>query len=229
MVTDNEVKDASEENDEEKQDAASRRKAGRKKAYRKRRKPADGGESSADAPADETKAPPQPAPSQETSQQSEEPLPDVEPVPEPITADYSPPAEDAPPPPRQENSSRQETRYNNDKGYYRGDRNRGDARGNRDFGAPRQNAVAEHSQRPAASHVDSSRELPLLNVDEIKGVKREKVVEMAVRAGVENAEHMTRQEIVFNMVRRHLRAGGRVRGSGVLEILPDGFGFLRSP
>ncbi|MBN1809072.1 MAG: transcription termination factor Rho [Planctomycetes bacterium] len=172
---------------------------------------------------------------QDDSSDDDGPIP--EPVPEPISADYSPPAEDAPipvrqaPPPRDHDRDRDRDNRNKSKRDRRnGRRDNRDRDRNRNFRRDRDhrrpfNPKVEVVDRPVPINPD----LPLLNVDEVKGVKREQVVEMAIQMGVDNAEHMTRQEIVFNMVRRHLRAGGRVRGSGVLEILPDGFGFLRSP
>ena len=54
------------------------------------------------------------------------------------------------------------------------------------------------------------------------------LVAMARRLGLDNASNMRKQELVFEIVRRQ-PDGGTARGAGVLEILPDGFGFLRSP
>jgi transcription termination factor Rho len=118
---------------------------------------------------------------------------------------------------------------NRDRGRQYGGERREYRYQNNNYSARPQTTVSDGADKPIAQEVVTNPNLPLLNVDEIKGVPRDKVVEFAVKMGVENAEHMMRQEIIFNMVRRHLRAGGRVRGSGVLEILPDGFGFLRSP
>lgn len=54
------------------------------------------------------------------------------------------------------------------------------------------------------------------------------LVDIARELGVDNASGLSKQELVFEIVRRSAGAGG-VPGSGVLETLSDGFGFLRSP
>jgi transcription termination factor Rho len=46
---------------------------------------------------------------------------------------------------------------------------------------------------------------------------------------IENAAGMRRQDMVFEVLKRAARLGEDIYGSGVLEILPDGYGFLRSP
>ena len=54
------------------------------------------------------------------------------------------------------------------------------------------------------------------------------LVHLAQDLGVDNAANLRKQELIFEIVR--LRAGtGGARGMGILEKLPDGFGFLRSP
>ncbi|MBI3073841.1 MAG: transcription termination factor Rho [Deltaproteobacteria bacterium] len=63
-------------------------------------------------------------------------------------------------------------------------------------------------------------------------LKRKKIGELAQLArdlGVENAAGMKRQEIMFSILQQHTEKAGVVYGEGVLETLPDGFGFLRSP
>ena len=52
---------------------------------------------------------------------------------------------------------------------------------------------------------------------------------MATKAGVENAASMTKYEIIFALLKKTAEDDESIYGDGVLDILPDGFGFLRSP
>ncbi|MBN1553734.1 MAG: transcription termination factor Rho [Phycisphaerae bacterium] len=53
--------------------------------------------------------------------------------------------------------------------------------------------------------------------------------ELAKKEGVEDYVGLTRQELVFHIIKARVRKNGMTYGEGTLEILPDGFGFLRSP
>jgi transcription termination factor Rho len=55
-----------------------------------------------------------------------------------------------------------------------------------------------------------------------------KLVEMAAALGVENMARSRKQDIIFSLLKAHARKGEDIYGDGVLEILQDGFGFLRS-
>ncbi|MCB0347889.1 MAG: transcription termination factor Rho [Bdellovibrionales bacterium] len=64
-----------------------------------------------------------------------------------------------------------------------------------------------------------------------KNLKSKNITELtalATKLGVENAAGLRRQDLVFEILRRAARLGD-IFGSGCLEILPDGYGFLRSP
>ena len=58
----------------------------------------------------------------------------------------------------------------------------------------------------------------------IKGLQ-----ELARDEGVTNFSGMKKQELIFHLLKRNVSKGGSMYGEGVLEVLPDGFGFLRSP
>ena len=47
--------------------------------------------------------------------------------------------------------------------------------------------------------------------------------------GIENAQRMRKQELMFAILKRKAKSGEQIFGDGTLEVLPDGFGFLRSP
>jgi len=66
----------------------------------------------------------------------------------------------------------------------------------------------------------------------LKALKRAKVTDLAQVARdfeVENAVNMRKQEMIFAVLQAQAHRNGAILGEGVLEILPDGFGFLRSP
>ena len=69
----------------------------------------------------------------------------------------------------------------------------------------------------------------LLNLKDLKEMKINDLIHMSRDFGVENAAGMTRQELIFSILQNQTEKRGIVFGEGVLETLPDGFGFLRAP
>ena len=57
----------------------------------------------------------------------------------------------------------------------------------------------------------------------------EQLIELGEECGIENASRAKRQDIVFGILKSKAKSGEDIEGEGVLEILQDGFGFLRSP
>ncbi len=55
------------------------------------------------------------------------------------------------------------------------------------------------------------------------------LVEMAVGHGIENASRLRKQDLIFALLKSQAKKGVSIFGDGTLEVLPDGFGFLRSP
>jgi transcription termination factor Rho len=55
------------------------------------------------------------------------------------------------------------------------------------------------------------------------------LVKMAESLGLEDMGALRKHELIFEILKAHAREGGETRGKGIVEILPDGFGFLRSP
>jgi transcription termination factor Rho len=68
-----------------------------------------------------------------------------------------------------------------------------------------------------------------LNLSELRSLPIAELVERARGIGIDNAGSLKKQELIFELVRREAGGGGGAVGTGVLETLPDGFGFLRSP
>ena len=55
------------------------------------------------------------------------------------------------------------------------------------------------------------------------------LTQQAKEAGVDGASNMRKQELIFALLQKQTESDGSIYGEGVLEILPDGFGFLRAP
>jgi len=78
---------------------------------------------------------------------------------------------------------------------------------------------------------------PLVIINEqgdlnLKALKRSKITELAQLArdfNVDNATNMRKQEMILAILQAQAAKNGSIFGEGVLEILPDGFGFLRAP
>ena len=68
-----------------------------------------------------------------------------------------------------------------------------------------------------------------INLHELQIMTIADLAKVAIEFGVFNYGTLKRQEILFQIVQRNLRAGGTVYTRGVLEVCPEGFGFLRSP
>ncbi len=68
-----------------------------------------------------------------------------------------------------------------------------------------------------------------MNLSELKVKSMLELMELAEQYNVENASNMRKQELIFALLQNCASQNGAIFGDGVLEILPDGFGFLRSP
>ena len=68
-----------------------------------------------------------------------------------------------------------------------------------------------------------------MNISELKDMKIKELTQMAKKFKIEGAAGMRKQELIFALLQAHIEKNGSIYGVGTLEILPDGFGFLRSP
>jgi transcription termination factor Rho len=66
-------------------------------------------------------------------------------------------------------------------------------------------------------------------LSELKALPVTQLVELAATLEVENASRLRKQELMFAILKKKAKTGEQIFGDGVLEVLPDGFGFLRSP
>ncbi|MBC2652464.1 transcription termination factor Rho [Novosphingobium flavum] len=68
-----------------------------------------------------------------------------------------------------------------------------------------------------------------MHLKELKKKTPAELVEMAEELGVEGASTMRRQDLMFAILKEVAEDGEEIHGIGTIEVLPDGFGFLRSP
>lgn len=68
-----------------------------------------------------------------------------------------------------------------------------------------------------------------MHLNELREKDIAELTKLAEKAGIENPGAMKRHEVIFALLKKHAEDENEIYGEGVLEILPDGFGFLRSP
>ena len=86
------------------------------------------------------------------------------------------------------------------------------------------NAVAKDGAETTASVVAGK----TLNIEELKELKMSELSQVARDLNVEGVSAMKKQDLIFKVLQAQAEKSGLMFGSGVLEILPEGFGFLRS-
>ena len=67
-----------------------------------------------------------------------------------------------------------------------------------------------------------------MNLSELKKQSIGELINIANSLNIENTARMRKQDVIFSILKGHARRGEDIYGDGVLETLPDGFGFLRS-
>ena len=77
-----------------------------------------------------------------------------------------------------------------------------------------------------AAELESTRKA--MNLSELKTRPAAALVQLAETMGLENLARSRKQDIIFSILKAHSKNGESIFGEGVLEILQDGFGFLRS-
>ncbi|MBN9371242.1 transcription termination factor Rho [Hydrogenophaga sp. YM1] len=68
-----------------------------------------------------------------------------------------------------------------------------------------------------------------MHLNELKALHVSEVVKQAEALEIENTGRMRKQELMFAIIKKRAKAGEQIFADGVLEVLPDGFGFLRAP
>ncbi len=68
-----------------------------------------------------------------------------------------------------------------------------------------------------------------LHITDLQKMTVNDLHEVARKEGIEEYVGLTKQDLIFQILKRRINQNGLLYGEGVLEVLPDGFGFLRSP
>jgi len=70
---------------------------------------------------------------------------------------------------------------------------------------------------------------PEISISELKAMSAQQLMDTALELGAEDVSNLKKQDIIFLILQKSIDNAGAILGDGTLEILPDGFGFLRSP
>jgi transcription termination factor Rho len=98
-----------------------------------------------------------------------------------------------------------------------------EAAANGDSQAPPQPAPNGPEAAPAKSKA------PTLNINDLKDMSIQKLTQVAKDLNVAGATGMRKQDLIFQILKAQTEQSGFMFSEGVLEVLPDGFGFLRAP
>ena len=132
-----------------------------------------------------------------------------------------------------ENYYHQNTRYNNRN--YNGHRTQNGRRGG--FGSMHgempvpTNAIDPSVMQPCGDGTDENSSKPRLLINDLTAMGMHELRDLATKYGFnpDDLAPMKKQELIFVILKAHTEHGGIIFASGALEILPDGYGFLRSP
>jgi len=68
-----------------------------------------------------------------------------------------------------------------------------------------------------------------MNITKLKEMSIRELTKLAKEFNLQGAAGMRKQELIFALLQHHIEKNGMIYGEGTLEVLPDGFGFLRAP
>ena len=94
---------------------------------------------------------------------------------------------------------------------------------------PETATTATAVETPESSPRKSSRQGNSLNISELKEMSIQKLTQVAKDLNVAGATGMRKQDLIFQILKAQTEQSGFIFSEGVLEVLPDGFGFLRAP
>ncbi len=88
--------------------------------------------------------------------------------------------------------------------------------------------MPDYEDLEVISSEDLARTKSIMNLSELKHRPAAALVTLAEEMGIDNLSRSRKQDIIFSILKSHARKGEDIYGEGTLEILQDGFGFLRS-
>jgi len=90
-------------------------------------------------------------------------------------------------------------------------------------------AVAVATDEAAAQPANGDKKELRMNIAELRAKATEDLIQMSVDLNIEGGSSLRRQDLIYAILQAQTERTGCIYAQGVLEILPDGFGFLRSP
>ena len=131
-----------------------------------------------------------------------------------------------------ENNPSEEHNFKRNQSYYNNKRNGMNKRGGFQRSYPTPNGEAsEASAQEASTLAEDNANKPRLLINDLTIKSMPELREMAIQYGftADDLAPMKKQDLIFVILKKHTEHGGIIFASGALEILPDGYGFLRSP
>ncbi|VGO14148.1 Transcription termination factor Rho [Pontiella desulfatans] len=87
----------------------------------------------------------------------------------------------------------------------------------------------QQQQRRSEEPPPNTENLPTFSLHEMQVTPINDIKALAEQYGLQDYAGYSKHQLIFELLKNHGRRGGPLNGRGVLEVLPDGFGFLRSP
>ncbi len=130
-----------------------------------------------------------------------------------------------------EDEARPDRRHNGDKRRQPGnqDRRKFQNRGHRPKTGENHNVPAAEAGENGENHPAPDPNAPSLNISELQEKSMQELTQMGVELGIEGIGALEKSTLICEILRANAEKNGQMYGSGYLEVLPDGFGFLRSP
>jgi len=101
-------------------------------------------------------------------------------------------------------------------------------RSSEDLHPPGQAPEASDEEEPAAPLRAEGKDGQTINISQLQAMSMAELNSMAKEMGIENFGTMRKHEVIFQILQKNAERSGILFAEGVLEILPEGFGFLRS-
>ena len=93
---------------------------------------------------------------------------------------------------------------------------------------PKQSKSMQRQQRQQRPQIPENPDLPPISLTELKEKKPVELAELCRELNLDNIMRLRKQDQIFAILKAQAKKGQRILGEGVVEILQDGFGFLRS-
>ena len=87
--------------------------------------------------------------------------------------------------------------------------------------------AAERVRRVGSSIERTDKPDPNIHIAALQRLSMPELIEMAEEENIEEASGLKKQDLIFRILKSRVKFNGMMSGEGTLEILPDGFGFLR--